>query len=607
MSSIFTENKKKLRPLLEDPSFKEMVDEIQPGLHDKLVKILLMPILNKKDMRRALQSKIWRLNYCYKIVDKNTQTVPFVMTRAQFKVYLTLIRHRRIINLKSRQQGISTLFVISFMDDCIVYDDTKSGLLSLGKDQAKELLRRCRLTWEYMEPWAKKELRTKLTSNNKQSHIEFNNNSQVLMTVKFRSHTMRNLHISELGMIAEENPAKAAEIFTGSIQTVNPNGCVAIESTAMGENKFAKLWRDAEKNYGKEVLPIDTLYPVFLSWLDDPDCNEDIAMDDTDEFKAYEKELKKQGLSVTKTQKNFWIAKYESGLYEKTFQEYPATPADAFKATTKGVILATRYLKKAHKDVFLGGDHDREHNNWVKSAPVYATFDLGIKDPTSIIWFQLIEGKFIILREYNNTRGDMAHYSRVLRQYCSENRDRPKGNPAYIYEQIIMPHDARNPSYDEGNPTPEQLMLERGWSVVISKSKAKSVQDVMAINEIMERIYINTELCPILHKAFLNYRFEEKPDGTFGNRPLHDEHSHPIDSLRYGVIEKYRELIDNAIPGALESDEGFSGNVGDGDEPQWDLTHRRRHKDNIGKHPENKQLLIYSRYSCLLYNGKWRC
>ena len=170
------------------------------------------------------------------------------------------------------------------------------------------------------------------------------------MTVKFRSHTMRNLHISELGAIADENPLKATEIFTGSIQTVNPNGCVVIESTAKGENKFAKLWRDSEKNEGKEKLPVDALYPVFLSWLDDPDCNEEIDVQPTPELIAYEKELKKQGLKMTRTQKNFWVTKYDAGgLDEDIYREYPATPDDAFKATTKGVIVANAYLKRAHR------------------------------------------------------------------------------------------------------------------------------------------------------------------------------------------------------------------------------------------------------------------
>ena len=138
MSSIFTENKEKLGPILEDTEFRTMVSALQPGLDDKLLRILMAPILNKSDMRRHIPSKIWRMNYTYKIVDKNTQVVPFVMTRAQFKVYLALQKHRRLINLKSRQQGISALFVTSFMDDCIVYNDTKSGLLSIGKDQAQK-------------------------------------------------------------------------------------------------------------------------------------------------------------------------------------------------------------------------------------------------------------------------------------------------------------------------------------------------------------------------------------------------------------------------------------------------------------------------------------
>ena len=211
----------------------------------------------------------------------------------------------------------------------------------------------------------------------------------------------------------------------------------------------------------------------------------------------------------------------------------------------------------------MGGDHDKEHNNWVRHAPVYVTYDLGIIDPTFAIWFQMVNGKFIILREYINTEEDMAHYSKYMRQFCSENKDRPRSNPAYEYDRIIVPHDARRRTMEEGKPTPESFLLDRGWSVIVAKSR--STDDIVTVREIMNRIYINTELCPLLHKAFLNYRYKQRPDGTDSREPIHDEHSHPMDSLRYGVTEMYNELLDGATPGALDTDE----RLGNNDEPAF--------------------------------------
>src|SRR5690554_1729296 len=68
-------------------------------------------ISNETFEQEYLRSKLWRLNNCYKIIDKHGQVIVFRLNKAQHKVYAASRVHPRVIILKSRQQGISTLWL----------------------------------------------------------------------------------------------------------------------------------------------------------------------------------------------------------------------------------------------------------------------------------------------------------------------------------------------------------------------------------------------------------------------------------------------------------------------------------------------------------------
>ena len=97
-----------------------------------------------------LPSKLWRLNNCYTIIHKKGgKQVLFRMNRAQHIVYAASLLHPRIIILKSRQQGISTFWLINFFDDTMIEENFNIGLMAQGKDEAGTLLDRVKIAWDY--------------------------------------------------------------------------------------------------------------------------------------------------------------------------------------------------------------------------------------------------------------------------------------------------------------------------------------------------------------------------------------------------------------------------------------------------------------------------
>ena len=547
MYNRFDYIQKKLHISLTDKTVIKLLGGKNSKLYKDVYTLLMSPVTSYDVIRERMKHKIWRLNYCYNIVDKRTEVVPFVMTAAQFKVYLAMLKHNRIINLKSRQQGISTLWVVSFTDDCLYKPNVLSAMISLGNDQQHGMLRRADFVWENTEEWAKKLFGVTKISKDKKRDIEFSNSSMLMIGNKFRGDTLTNLHVSELGSIADENPAKAKDIMLGSVQTVGKEGRVVIESTAFGENMFSDLYRDAEATLasGREEFSTDEFYPVFLSWLEDPYCNEDVYQEETEAFRKYRLELKEQNIDLTETQKNFWIAKYKVAN-EGIYAEYPATVNDAFRVSNEGAILAKHYMEFAHRNEQFPIPYSEY--NWRPEEPVYVAFDLGVSDPTFMIWMQVIDGKLLIIREkiFNppgqKVKSGLREFSQYLHRFSAKNVDRGPDDEAYKYESLIWPHDGVVRNLGNEVEKRSDIMSAKGWRIDISPSK--DYKDIALIMEVMQHMYIFPERTPLLHKALLNYsRKYNKTEGVFRDEPKHDDASHPIDALRYGIAQLYNQII----------------------------------------------------------------
>ena len=513
--------------------------------------ILLTPVKDTETLHRLAKHKLWRLNYIYNVVDKDANTVPFIMKVPQFKVYLSLLIHKRIINLKSRQHGISTLWLIVFVDDCIWYPNVESGMISFDNSSRQNLLKRGLYTWETMESWAKQMTGIKLEKSDSKKHIMFSNRSMLKIDTKFRSQTLVNLHISELGKIAADSKEDTNEIISGACQAVSQNGVIVVESTAMGENKFAELYREGveEVRRGKELedksdgeykhtYDTEMFYPVFLSWLEDEDSRREVYVPDSPAFLKYKEELDNQGIILTPEQRNFWIIKHRT-QGEDMFREYPTTAEEAFRVSQEGTIFAQQYRDYAHINEQL--PEPNELYNWHPLLPVYATFDLGLHDETFIIFLQIDGDKILIIQEKSFVNTGWNKINEYLNSYNADNKYRPESHPGYKYDYLIFPHDGNQRKQSEEIYSPKQIMTKKGWTVKTSPSRSK--KDEVLIKEYMTKIYIHDQRTPKLNRSLLNYRKKyDKKHGIFKDEPEHDENSHAIDSLRYGLSQLHNKI-----------------------------------------------------------------
>ncbi len=470
-----------------------------------------------------LVSKLWRLNNLYTITRKDGTIGVFKMNYAQHVVYSTSRKHPRIIILKSRQQGISTFWLVSFFDDCLFVKHFKLGMMAQGEAEATTLFERTKFLWDELDDSIKQFLQIKQTKDNTKE-LAFSNNSTIFIRLSFRSTTLQRLHISEFGKIANQYPKRARETKTGTLQALAPGLTGVIESTAEGRNEFMFMWDKAVLAKSSEAMAPKDFYPIFLSWLDDPDCLSNIDQADTDVSRKYFEELKRDyGIVPTQQQKNFWIIQYRE-LGADIYQEYPATPEEAFRATRDGSFWAKLYNTHVL-------NKKRLLPNLADSALYTDVFcDLGVDDYFVMGYTQWFRGEYRLIDEYFNQGYAIEHYiDKIL-------------DSGYDIRNIYMPHDIAVRELGSANDRGlarsrldivREVLAKRGSKATVKIIPKLSIADgIENVRRIMPNLYIDSR-CEYMVACILNYskEYDEKLR-VFKNTPVHDEYSHGADVLR---------------------------------------------------------------------------
>lgn len=476
------------------------------------------PIDDEDFINNFLASKLWRLNNLYTITDKDANPVIFNMNYAQHKVYAASLAHARLLILKSRQQGISTLWLVSFFDDTMTIPHLKSGLMAQGEAEASTLLERIKFAWEELDPEIKSFFDILLVKDNT-SELAFSTKATLFIRNSFRSTTLQRLHISEYGKIANANPKRALETKTGTLQAIKPGNTCVIESTAEGDNDFKHMWdksviiKSKLESFGGKYPP-KAFQPLFLSWLEDPDCRSDVYHEPTTKQAEYFESLEAHlDITVTPEQKNFWIGQYEE-LGDLIYQEYPATPEEAFTKVNDGSYYGT--LFKQH----VTNKGRIKDNLYDPNLEVFVAMDLGVNDYFTLVFFQKWKNEWRIIDEYYNTGEGLAHYVDVINK------------TGYNIEALICPHDIAVQELGSGQS--RLAVLRRLTSTPVLVLPKSSVADgIESVRGIIPHLWVDSK-CKYIIGCFTNYSKEwDTIRQVWKNSPLHDKWSHGADVVRY--------------------------------------------------------------------------
>jgi len=178
------------------------------------------------------------------------------------------------------------------------------------------------------------------------------------------------------------------------------------------------------------------------------------------------------------------------------------------------------------------------HVPWEPGLKVHTAWDIGCRDMTSIIFFQIAGQVIRIIDCYEKNKEGIEHYVNVLK------------SKDYTYGKHIGPHDIRNMDFSTGITRWEKAK-QLGITFTIA-DKLPVMDGIEAVRSKLPSMWFDSNNCAPLVKALENYRQEYDPKRkVYKEKPLHDVFSNFADSMRYLCVS-LRKVNDNTSPEALE-------------------------------------------------------
>jgi hypothetical protein len=344
------------------------------------------------------------------------------------------------------------------------------------------------------------------------------NNSSIRVGVSLRSGTLQYLHISEYGKLCAQFPAKAHEVRSGALNTIDQSGLVFIESTAEGQDgHFFELCQAARtrRHTGAALTAMDFRFH-FAPWFEEEAYRLPADAAVPASYADYFGRLARLGIMLSPEQQA-WYAKKAEQQQGDMKREFPSTPDEAFEAAIEGAYYADQ-LARMEMDTRL------RRLPVDKTIPVMTTWDLGLNDACAIWFVQAVGREIRFVDYYENSGFGLEHYVQEL-----ANR---RANGGFGYGAHYFPHDVSTCEISNGRSRFDTL-VSLGVTPVAVPRVANINDGINAVRRMLAAASIDPVRCDRGLKALRNYRKEWDADrATFRDRPLHNWASHGADALR---------------------------------------------------------------------------
>jgi hypothetical protein len=227
------------------------------------------------DEDEALRDPCWRLSTLYSIRTRDGSIIKF-RPRPQQRQIIDLIYRRgcrRIIILKARQRGFSTLLGVVCADRLCFGTGQQISLIDQTLEDARQKLRDITLAYESLDPALKKELPI-TRSNTGELAVKFVRHEEAKSNTMFAGTHARGgansfLWVSEWGVIQATDLARSEEILTEPYRA-SETECASETTWRGGRN--GHLWslvKSALETPEDQKGPLDWRV-VFFPWQNEP-------------------------------------------------------------------------------------------------------------------------------------------------------------------------------------------------------------------------------------------------------------------------------------------------------------------------------------------------
>lgn len=206
------------------------------------------------------------------------------------------------------------------------------------------------------------------------------------------------------------------------------------------------------------------------------------------------------------------------------------------------------------------------HVPWEPGLLVYTSWDIGVNDATTIIFFQVVgEGTLIrIIDCYSNTGLGLDHYAKII-------QDKP-----FKYGKHFAPADIKVREWGGGAITrfEKARQLDLNFTILDQIPVQDGIENVWTH---FDKFWIDDERCRSLIDAIENYRREwDEKKQMYSSKPVHNWASNFCDALRYmcAAIHKTKKgrsaqdyerakreslYINNDLPRFFRNDPRYNG------------------------------------------------
>jgi len=190
-----------------------------------------------------------------------------------------------------------------------------------------------------------------------------------------------------------------------------------------------------------------------------------------------------------------------------------------FTSFTMGVegSYYAKYIEQAKREHRIGDVP------WENGFKVHTAWDIGVRDSTTIIFFQNIGQTIRIIDCYENSKHGLEHYAQIIH------------NKPYVYGVHIAPHDIAVREWGSG-----MTRIEKAKELGIKFATAGQIEisdGIEAVRSLFSKLWIDENKCKLLVKALENYRQEfDSKKKVYKSHPLHDWSSHWADAMRYLAV-----------------------------------------------------------------------
>ena len=468
-----------------------------------------------------MQSREWRLDSLYSIVNEQGISVRFVRNDVQRALWDQLWFWNCI--LKGRQHGISSFILLLMLDACLFNANTHCGLIDATLADATKKLDKARFAYENLPPDIK--AFAPMRADNA-TCLEWRNGSRIDVGTSHRGGTLQILHVSEMGKIAAEAPARSREIRTGAFGTVHAGQTVFVESTAAGAaGDFFDLVQEADavRRLGRP-LSEQEFKLIFLPW----QMRAAYRIDPstvliTKELADYFVDLEhNHGIKLDAQQRAWYAVTQRKIGPDSMLKEYPSFPEEAFKVSIEGAYFKTQ-MTKAREDRRIG------KVELDPKKPVNTFWDIGKGDNTAIWFHQSHGGMHHLIDYYENNGEGVAFYARILRE-----KQEQRG---WQYGKHYGPHDLDHSHWLlPGSDRIQDVARNLGINFIVVPRIHNKADAIEAARNFLSTTWIDEEHCTQGIRCLDNYaKAWDETHGTYRSEPVHNWASHGADALQTGA------------------------------------------------------------------------